>query len=64
MDVPDELVDQRGEAESPRAAATEFVGGVGTAFVINRTDPRIQMHTARGGLNYHFFSAPAPVVAR
>jgi outer membrane immunogenic protein len=48
----------------PRAAATETVGGLGTAFVISRTDPRIQMHTARVGLNYHFFSAPAPVVAR
>jgi outer membrane immunogenic protein len=49
----------------PRVAANEFVGGVGTAFVVSRTDPRIQMHTARIGLNYHFFSAPAaPVVAR
>jgi outer membrane immunogenic protein len=49
----------------PRAAAVETVGGIGTAFVINRTDPRVQMHTARIGLNYHFFSAPAaPVVAR
>jgi outer membrane immunogenic protein len=49
----------------PRAAANEFVGGVGTAFVINHVNPRIQMHTARIGLNYHFFSAPAAsVVAR
>jgi outer membrane immunogenic protein len=49
----------------PRAAATEFVGGVGTAFVINRVDPRIAMHTARIGLNYHFGWAPPPaVVAR
>jgi outer membrane immunogenic protein len=50
----------------PRAAANEFVGGVGTAFVIsNAFDPRVQMHTARVGLNYHFTLAPAaPVVAR
>jgi outer membrane immunogenic protein len=51
--------------QGPRAAATEFVGGLGTAFVINRTDPRIQMHTVRVGLNYHFNMAPpAAVVAR
>jgi outer membrane immunogenic protein len=51
--------------QGPRAAASEFVGGVGTAFAINRVDPRIQMHTARIGLNYHFTLAPpAPVVAR
>jgi outer membrane immunogenic protein len=49
----------------PRAAAVETVGGLGTAFAIHRVDPRIQMHTARIGLNYHFTLAPpAPVVAR
>jgi outer membrane immunogenic protein len=51
--------------QGPRAAAVETVGGLGTAFAINRIDPRIQMHTARIGLNYHFTLAPpAPVVAR
>jgi outer membrane immunogenic protein len=50
--------------QGPRTTAIETVGGLGTAFAINRVDPRIQMHTARVGLNYHFFSAPAPVVAR
>jgi opacity protein-like surface antigen len=50
--------------QGPRATAIETVGGLGTAFAISRVDPRIQMHTARVGLNYHFFSAPAPVVAR
>ncbi|MEA2841390.1 MAG: outer rane immunogenic protein [Methylobacteriaceae bacterium] len=49
----------------PAAAAVETVGGLGTAFAIHRVDPRIQMHTARIGLNYHFTLAPpAPVVAR
>jgi hypothetical protein len=50
----------------PRAAATEFAGGLGTAFVISTPfAPRLQMHTARIGLNYHFTLAPAaPVVAR
>jgi hypothetical protein len=28
----------------PRAAANEFVGGVGTAFVINHVNPRIHAH--------------------
>jgi outer membrane immunogenic protein len=51
--------------QGPRAAATEFVGGLGTAFVVNRVNPRIDMHTVRVGLNYHFTVAPpAPVVAR
>ena len=50
----------------PRAAANEFAAGVGTTFVYsNQFDPRIQMHTARVGLNYHFTLAPpTPVVAR
>jgi outer membrane immunogenic protein len=51
--------------QGPRAAATETVGGLGTAFVISHVNPRIDMHTARIGLNYHFTLAPAaPVVAR
>ncbi|MBV9394940.1 MAG: porin family protein [Methylobacteriaceae bacterium] len=55
-----------GLRHGPRAAANEFVGGVGTAFVYsNPGNPRIEMHTARVGLNYHFTLAPAaPVVAR
>jgi outer membrane immunogenic protein len=51
--------------QGPRAAAVETVGGLGTAFAISRFNPRIEMHTARIGLNYHFTLAPpAPVVAR
>jgi outer membrane immunogenic protein len=51
--------------QGPRAAAVETVGGLGTAFAIQRINPRIEMHTARIGLNYHFTLAPAaPVVAR
>ena len=54
-----------GLRQGPVAAANEFVAGVGTAFVISRRDPRVEMHTARIGLNYHFsLAAPAPVVAR
>jgi len=51
--------------QGPRVGAIETVGGLGTAFAINHVNPRVDMHTARIGLNYHFFSAPAaPVVAR
>jgi outer membrane immunogenic protein len=54
-----------GLRRGPNAAAVETVGGLGTAFAIRRTDPAIQMHTARIGINYHFTLAPpAPVVAR
>ena len=54
-----------GLRHGPVAAATEFVGGLGTAFVISHQSPKLEMHTARIGLNYHFTLAPpAPVVAR
>jgi outer membrane immunogenic protein len=54
-----------GLRHGPVASANEFVGGLGTAFVITHRDPAIGIHTARIGLNYHFTLAPpAPVVAR
>ncbi len=54
-----------GLRQGPVASANEFVGGLGTAFVFSHRNPRIEMHTARIGLNYHFTLAPpAPVVAR
>ena len=54
-----------GLRRGPVVAANEFALGLGSTFVINRVDPQIGIHTARIGLNYHFFSAPAaPVVAR
>ena len=54
-----------GLRQGPIAAANEFVGGLGTAFVISHRNPKIEMHTARIGVNYHFTLAPpAPVVAR
>jgi len=54
-----------GLRHGPVASASEFVGGLGTAFVITHVNPPIAMHTARIGLNYHFTLAPpAPVVAR
>jgi outer membrane immunogenic protein len=53
-----------GLQRGPVASATEFFGGLGTPFLITRRDPALSIHTARIGINYHFFSAPAPVVAR
>ena len=40
--------------QGPVGAASEFAGGLGTAFVVTHRNPRIDMHTARIGLNYHF----------
>jgi outer membrane immunogenic protein len=53
-----------GLRQGPRAVAVEFVGAAATTFAINHVAPSIGMHTARLGVNYHFGSPPAPVVAR
>jgi outer membrane immunogenic protein len=56
-----------GLRQGPVASASELnpFTGLPSPFVVTHRAASIGMHTARLGINYHFFSAPAaPVVAR